>query len=456
MKTGYIHRKSMNPCGLRFDSSYHLSDGVAVKRVIASSPYPLMPIEKAADRIFIGGRARRVYVKDREHGIPFLSSSDILQADLEAVKLASKKYTPNVEDMKLQKGWTLITRSGTIGNCAFANAKHAQKLASEHVIRLVPNNILREGYIYAYLASKQGYSLLTQGTFGAVIQHIEPAYVASLPIPVAPESFQQEVDDLIQESANNRKDAADLLAKAINIMELELSSKVLDKRYGSINSHNISNRFIRFDAQYQLGKESLRNSRNASIPFCKIGSYASKIFIGNRGKRYYVNKKGIPFLSSSDMMLANPVRFSKMISKNTPGIDDMIVQPGYILISRSGTVGNTILVGEALANCAVSEHAMRLVIDDSRIDPEYVFTYLLSKQGQQTLKLLPYGSVIVTLGEDFLADIDLPLIESETYNFIVQTIKSYVSLRDKAIALENKAISMVEQEIDSWNVRKEK
>ena len=212
MKTGYIHRKSMNPCGLRFDSSYHLSDGVAVKRVIASSPYPLMPIEKAADRIFIGGRARRVYVKDREHGIPFLSSSDILQADLEAVKLASKKYTPNVEDMKLQKGWTLITRSGTIGNCAFANAKHAQKLASEHVIRLVPNNILREGYIYAYLASKQGYSLLTQGTFGAVIQHIEPAYVASLPIPVAPESFQQEVDDLIQESARLREEAADMLS----------------------------------------------------------------------------------------------------------------------------------------------------------------------------------------------------------------------------------------------------
>ena len=227
MKTGYIHRKSMNPCGLRFDSSYHLSDGVAVKRVIASSPYPLMPIEKAADRIFIGGRARRVYVKDREHGIPFLSSSDILQADLEAVKLASKKYTPNVEDMKLQKGWTLITRSGTIGNCAFANAKHAQKLASEHVIRLVPNNILREGYIYAYLASKQGYSLLTQGTFGAVIQHIEPAYVASLPIPVAPESFQQEVDDLIQESARLREEAADMLSMAKILLKRKANLKDL-------------------------------------------------------------------------------------------------------------------------------------------------------------------------------------------------------------------------------------
>lgn len=126
MKIGHIHRMSMNPCGLRFDSSYHLSDGVTVKRDIAASPYPLMLIGKAAERIFIGGRARRVYVKDRNHGIPFLSSSDILQADLENVKLASKKYTPNIEEMTLQKGWTLITRSGTIGNCAFANAKHPQ------------------------------------------------------------------------------------------------------------------------------------------------------------------------------------------------------------------------------------------------------------------------------------------------------------------------------------------
>lgn len=450
MKIGHIHRMSMNPCGLRFDSSYHLSDGVTVKRDIAASPYPLMLIGKAAERIFIGGRARRVYVKDRNHGIPFLSSSDILQADLENVKLASKKYTPNIEEMTLQKGWTLITRSGTIGNCAFANAKHAQKLASEHVIRLVPNNILRQGYIYAYLASKPGYSLLTQGTFGAVIQHIEPAFVASLPIPVLPEVFQQEVDDLIQESASNRDEASVLLEKAINVLDKELGFDDTENNIGIITSKNVFSKFTRFDAQYQLGNKSLKESSDLHIASKKIDSFASKIFIGNRGKRYYVKNNGIPFLSSSDMMLANPVRFSKMISKRTPGINDMLVKSGYILISRSGTVGNTIIVGEALANCAVSEHAMRLVIDPAKIAPEYVFTFLLSKQGQRHVKFLPYGSVIVTLGEDFLANIDLPIVDKDKYESIVQMIKSYVLLRDKSIEQENKAISMVEQEIESW------
>lgn len=53
MKIGHIHRMSMNPCGLRFDSSYHLSDGVTVKRNIAASPYPLMLIGKVAERILL-------------------------------------------------------------------------------------------------------------------------------------------------------------------------------------------------------------------------------------------------------------------------------------------------------------------------------------------------------------------------------------------------------------------
>jgi hypothetical protein len=141
MKVSTVHIKDIKVTNLRIDASYHLSEGQSVKRIIGDSPYKLINIENVCKEIFYGNRAKRVYVNNRAKGIPFLSSSDILQADLENVKLASKKYTPCIEQMVLQKGWTLISRSGTIGNCAFANAKHAQKLASEDVIRLVPNNM---------------------------------------------------------------------------------------------------------------------------------------------------------------------------------------------------------------------------------------------------------------------------------------------------------------------------
>ena len=455
MKTGYIHRKSMNPCGLRFDSSYHLSDGVAVKRVIASSPYPLMPIEKAADRIFIGGRTRRVYVKDREHGIPFLSSSDILQADLEAVKLASKKYTPNVEDMKLQKGWTLITRSGTIGNCAFANAKHAQKLASEDVIRLVPNNILREGYIYAYLASKQGYSLLTQGTFGAVIQHIEPAYVASLPIPVAPESFQQEVDDLIQESARLREEAADALTEAHRILKSELHSSHTHNKIVSIKniykSHN-----QRFEANYYASENrELYDLMTQQFKCTRLKDLCERIFRPGIFKRQYVNTDGITFLGGADILNATPSSYKQLSKLQVKKMPELMPKQGTILVTCGGTIGNTVYVDTQLASCAVSQHVMRL-IPNGTVPNGYLYAFLSSDMGKKIINLFAFGSVIPQVEAHHLELLPVPILENNKMEHIDALCMRYVHCNEKAKENERQAISMVEQQIDSWSVRKEK
>ncbi len=454
MNVDSINIKAIKATNLRVDASYHLSEGQEVKRIINSCPYEMLTIKDVSSDIFIGGRAKRVYVTKKEHGIPFLSSSDILQADLENVKLASKKYTPNLEQMKLKKGWTLITRSGTIGNCAFANAKHAQKLASEHVIRVNPNNILRQGLIYAYLTSKYGHSLLTQGTFGAVIQHIEPAFVGSLPIPNFPESFQVEVDNLIQESAVLREKSADFLNKAVTTFDNVIGNPnfCFESTNERISISQITNRFYRFDAQYQIAKERLTSQIHETVnSTIKLKELATKIFIGNRGKRLYVKEQGIPFLSSSDMMLFNAIFYAKKISKKTPCLKEMIVSYGDILISRSGTVGNTIIVGNSYNGTAVSEHAMRLVIDKHKIEPEYIFAYLQSMHGQSVLKSLPYGSVIITLGETYLGDIDIPIINKDLKFSIISDVRQYISSLDKAIELENRAISMVEAEIEKWN-----
>ena len=449
MKTGYIHRKSMNPCGLRFDSSYHLSDGVAVKRVIASSPYPLMPIEKAADRIFIGGRARRVYVKDREHGIPFLSSSDILQADLEAVKLASKKYTPNVEDMKLQKGWTLITRSGTIGNCAFANAKHAQKLASEDVIRLVPNNILREGYIYAYLASKQGYSLLTQGTFGAVIQHIEPAYVASLPIPVAPESFQQEVDDLIQESARLREEAADALQQAIQQVE-DIIPYPSKKNVGCVSSRTIlSSHNRRFEANYHISEgHDIEKYIYKNFKWKPLGQVCEDISRPDIFKRFYV-QNGIVFLGGADIFLASPDSKKQLSKTKTTNISSLAIKENTILIPRSGTIGNVAWAHAGHAQKLASEDVIRLQPNDI-LRGGYIYAFLSSSIGKALIQKHIFGSVIQHIEPPHLKLIPIPVIEDSIIDNIHKLVIEYSKKVGKAIENERQAISMIEQEIESW------
>lgn len=454
MKIGHIHRMSMNPCGLRFDSSYHLSDGVTVKRDIAASPYPLMLIGKAAERIFIGGRARRVYVKDRNHGIPFLSSSDILQADLENVKLASKKYTPNIEEMMLQKGWTLITRSGTIGNCTFANAKHAQKLASEHVIRLVPNNILKQGYIYAYLASKPGYSLLTQGTFGAVIQHIEPAFVASLPIPVLPETFQQEVDNLIQESARLREEATGALDKAISYFNQEYPIKDRTSVCYTKKLKSLELGFAAYNNNIEVDGFIAKYDSNS----LKIADITSSVFAPPLFKHIYLSQdNGYPFMTGSELTKFNMRYYRWLSPRGVKNIKDYVVKKGTLLLYKSGTtdggiLGNVFIADKKLDGCCLSDHVIRIVFNDDKM-AYWAFAFLRSNGAIKMLQRLATGTMIPFITPERVSNMLIPAPDT-CYEEIVELVSRYIDLNSKSKFLEIEAIEKVESEIASWTTNK--
>lgn len=73
MKTARVNIHAVRSINFRTDASYHLSEGQNVQRCIAASPYPLTTIKEVSEDIFIGNRAKRVYVKDSNHGIPFLA-----------------------------------------------------------------------------------------------------------------------------------------------------------------------------------------------------------------------------------------------------------------------------------------------------------------------------------------------------------------------------------------------
>ena len=89
---------------------------------------------------------------------------------------------------------------------------------------------MKGGVLYSYLASVYGQTLLTQGSFGAVIQHIEPSFISSLPIPQFGEAFQKEVDALIQESTHLREEAADALNEAKEILNSWINAE-FEKHY---------------------------------------------------------------------------------------------------------------------------------------------------------------------------------------------------------------------------------
>ncbi len=450
MKTSSIKYNASTQKGIRFDASFHLSDGLVTKRLIESSPYPLKTIGDVSSRIFFGNRAKRVYVTKKENGMPFLSSSDILRSDLENVKLASKKYMP-VSDMMLEKGWTLISRSGTIGNCAFANAKHAQKLASEDVIRVVPNNILRGGLVYAYLASKYGYSLLTQGIFGAVIQHIEPDFVSSIPIPSFPEDFQNKINDLVLESARLREEATDALQEAHGIIEevLKISNSNANHRV-SISSI-AKDSMTRFDASYNLSEAILYENLIKTLGYHTLDSICSQIFGGGRAHRYYTNdrNRGVPYLSNSDLGKANPLRSCKYSLKSK--IDDSsILRKGMIVTGRVGAIGQTQYIGESFEKMQTmgSDNVIRIVPKEHA---GFLFAYLSSKVGNSMFWKYATGGVQPFISSAMVGQILVPILPNQIIGKCDSLIKKYSDAIELSSIKEDLAISLVEQEILKWN-----
>ena len=456
MNVDSISIKAIKSTNLRLDASYHLSGGQEVKRLIDSCPYDLLTIKDVSTDIFIGGRAKRVYVSKQENGIPFLSSTAILQADLDNVKLASKKYTPNIEQMKLKKGWTLISRSGTIGNCAFANGKHAQKLASEDVIRIYPNNILRQGVIFAYLASKHGYSLLTQGTFGAVIQHIEPAFVGSLPIPNVPKSFQVEVDNLIQKSARLLEEAADKLNEAKQLLSNYINVSFAKSTYKTsvVNSKTIWN-----SLKKRIDPPALMN--DGVILMEKIQQAHSTQFVGNVSavyrpgifKRCYVSS-GLPYIKGSEIFNVNPFKRCDQLSRTrTPFIDEMRLHEGLILVTCAGSVGNIKMISKEYEDkeSIGSQDIIRIEGNDSLFTKEYIFTYLLLPFVYDYMQSMKYGSVIERI-EPFHVE-SIPIVEptKELSTEITAIIKHYMDYTYRAFVDEENAIAMIESEIEKWN-----
>ncbi len=468
MKAACISFKEVKGFGYRFDAPVHLSEGVSAKRLMQSCPYKLLTIGDVSERVWHAGRWRRVYVNNPNTGIVLLGSSAILKSDLSKEKMISVKYTEDKEDKALKKGWTLISCSGTIGNCAFANAQHAEKLASQDVIRVSPNNILREGVIYAFLASKYGYSMLTQGTFGSVIQHIEPENVKAIPIPQFPDSFQKEVDDLMQEASKLREEATDELNEAEKILKKAAKLRDLTPEdydyYGMSNSGRKVSCFVRRRKDIDTTtinafnhSERIRKTK-ASMP-CETIPLKDVLLNGDTFSSISCPsievkpEHGIMFINQKDIF-DNIVK-GKWISKRNISLEKL-VEYGEVIVACDGTLGENelfcraLFANEDLQGALISTHFIRMKTNGI-VPSGYLYIWLNSDYGFRFIRNCQAGTKLCHPIPKMFLNIPVPVVEKSVMEEIDKMVKGAYTKRYRANCNERKAISMVEQEIERWN-----
>lgn len=451
MKYNVVNTKNVHSTQ-RFDPSFHLSDAITLREKVENVPFEKVSIADATENVFLGNIFSRIFVKDAEHGIPYLAASDTVLANLDTGRYLSKKQASILSYLMLKKDWIVVTCSGTIGNVTYTNSSFENHIATHDLIRIVPNDekILR-GYLYAFLASKYGYNQLTQSQFGGVVKHINAEHVRNIKVPCFAEFFQEEVNDLVQEAARLREKAADALEYAISFFNTLFPIPFKDNCLGKVSSKEIMTSINkRFEASFHISEgKDIDKYIKEHYEWKSLGEVCSNISRPDIFKRYYV-KNGITFLGGADIFLATPDSEKRLSKTKTENISQLVIKEGTILLPRSGTIGNVAWAHAGHAQKLASEHVIRLLPNDI-LRAGYVYAFLASKYGKLLIQRYIFGSVIQHVEPPHLKLIPVPIIDQKTMDDIHDKIMLYSSAMGKAIEFEQKAIHMVEQEIEKWN-----
>ena len=459
MKVKAIPSAWMRGDGRRFDCGPYMSGALEAKirlEALACRKDRLADLTTGySEGIYNGPQFVRNFVDDPDHGVPFLGTSSMLRADLSNLPLLRKRdaVSAKLAYLRIDPGMTLISCSGTIGRMVYARPDMAGMWSNQDILKVVPNaKKVRSGYLYAFLSSKFGVPLVTSGTYGAIIQHIEPQHIADLPVPRLGEELEREAHRLIEHAAKLRSEAASARSTIVEeaSASLDWSHRATCGLHTTANSSNVQHRLDAF--HHGSGVRAARE-RLAAGDSRRLGDMVEDVFEPNRGARRKVEDPvcGVPFLSSSEVFRLDPVGDYLISRKRTPHLERQLVTERDMLLPRSGqlggVIGRAVLPLPSYYGSAASEHLVRIRCK-SREDAFFAWAVFATEPGYYAAIGTAFGSSIPSLDCVMLADLRIPWWTGKKRDELVFLVDRMVNSLADAIRDERAAVDFVERAIE--------
>lgn len=416
-----------------------------------------------AGGIYNGPMFKRNYVESPEYGVPFISSGSMLLADLSNLPLLRRKdaESSRLSYLRLRPGMTMISCSGTIGRMTYVRPDMDGVWSSQDVMKVVPDpDRIPPGYLYAFLSSRYGVPLVVSGTYGAIIQHIEPHHIADLPVPRISPALETDAHTLVTQAADLRDKAAKYLQEAQDQLASEIgsppslhSSASASERLTRVVSIADVRRTMRMEGYYFNPQAELVDEwARASQSFAELGQIA-QVFDVPPFKHIYVEEgHGVPFFTSGELFDIDRTPNKFLAKGRTVNLHKYILEKGWVLLARSGQLGGIMgrpqYVDSRLDGAATSDHVIRVV--PSGIPSGYLFAYLYSaKIGYPLLTRCMTGHSIPALWPSQLSSIPVVLASPRAMEEISRRVVDAFENRVQATVLENRARQHVEAAIET-------
>ncbi len=437
MKTFIARSGWVQEEGLRLDASAYGEGGLEARDKIVRGNWNQCRLDVACN-LFTESRFARTYIPNPDHGVPYLTGSDMLLADLQGLLYLSKRRTPQMQQLLLGAGWTLISCSGTIGRTSFVRGQMVGMAASHDIIRAVPNTVnIQPGYLFAFLSSAPAQAMIRQRTYGSVIQHIEPSHIADLPVPLPDEPMQLRIHQRVQGAADARSEASRLLDEAARYFDRLAGPMPSTHEHAYAAAVIRSSRLnLRLDAFHHVGW-----SAEGAIKGEQLGTIAD-VAIPGRMKLVHADH-GTPFFTGIDIYQLRP-NATKRIARWLPGFDELAVHSGTLLMQvdgqRYGLMGRPAYAGRTLEGAATSWHMARIIGEPAQV--ARVFAFAQSGSGRRAILRQSFGTSVPSISADLLKRVRIPALPQA---LIDQVIRAF-ALREQADEDEDRAI----REVEAW------
>lgn len=396
----------------------------------------------------------RNLVDTPEHGVPFMTSSAMLLADLSHLPLVSKKVakSPKFAVLELRPEMTLISCSGTIGRVIYAREEMRGVWSSQDMLKVVPDqNRVPPGYLFAFLSSPFGVQLLASGAYGAIVKHIEREHIVHLPVPRLSEPLEGEIHDLVTKASQARSAAASLTARAAAGVRELLGTTPSDRQacWNTVSSSQLQDRC---DAYYFSSACVAARRAFDGGPTQRALEEVAEVFIPGIFKRLYADdpQYGIPYVTGRDVFQIQPAseRFllHRVVEENR-----LAVQEGMILTQEAGQlgglIGRSVFVGRHIAGFAVSNNMIRTVARDRR-DAGFLFALLSSTEGIRLIARESAGSSIPHIDASRIRRLHIPWPSEGTRHAVSALIEDASTLQASACADEDRARALIARAIE--------
>lgn len=411
--------------------------------------------------IYNGPIFRRNYVDSPEFGVPFITSGNMLQSDLSNVPFLKKKdaKSSRLSYLQLFSGITLISCSGTIGRMTYVRPDMEGMWSSQDVLKVVPNTSkIPSGYLYAFLSSKYGVPLVVGGTYGAIIQHIEPEHIANLPVPRFG-NLEQQIHDLVENAANAIANYAKLIAQArqnvLSAIGLEDSTPRIwfesCERLGwpedGITSESL--RAYNYDPRARAFLDHLSYLPNDPLgKLCEPDYFKGHIVF----KRIESDPEhGYRLIGQREAFQMRPE--GRWISRKSVAGLGLVVPPKTVLIPSHGTLGESELycraayVTERTSANAFSGDFYRCIPLPGKIRGGFLYAFLSTKIGFRLLRSMSTGGKQQYQHPNMLARLPIPRLAEDEENRIADLVDEAARQYDLGLGWEDQARALVESAI---------